>query len=372
MTIPYQKIKDMIFGMNPMIFSNTQISESQIQPASLDLTLGSRVYRTSSSFLPKRDETVMEILEKRTLYDFELKAGSVLEKNSSYIIQLSEYVDLPKDMQGHANPKSSIGRVGVFVRLLCDRTPRFDYIPEGYKGPLYIEIIPLDFSIKISQGISCNQIRFRTVSRSRIMESEIRLAHSKHGVLFNQVGIPLSQDDLVIRDGGLMLTVDLTQREIVGFRAKHDSVHAIDLSKISEYEASDFWEPIGRPVSGELILVPGNFYLLASSERISFPPAFAGEMASYDASSGEMRSHYAGFFDPGFGFSEFGHSLGTTAVLEVRAHNVPFRLTRGQFICKMIYEKMLEEPEELYSQGIGSSYTGEGPKLSKHFKQTWR
>ena len=371
MTLPYQKIKDLIHGANPMIFSSREIQENQIQPASFDLTLGDRVYRTSSSFLPKTDETIEEILEQRTLYDFELKPGTILEPNSSYIIPLAEYVDLAPGIYAYANPKSLIGRVGLFVRLLCDKTSRFDYIPPGYKGPLYLEVIPLDFVVKVNPALSCNQIRIRTTKQYKVRESELRLAHAKHGILFNQAGISMTQDDLIIRDGGLMLTVDLESRDVIGFRAKHDTIRAIDLGKINEYAPSNFWEPIVRPESGELVLVPGNFYLLASKERISFPPQFAGEMASYDASSGEMRSHYAGFFDPGFGFDVSGVDGGTTAVLEVRAHNVPFRLTRGQVICKMVYEHMLEEPDELYSTGFGSTYTGAGPKLSKHFKQTW-
>ncbi|PJC40554.1 MAG: 2'-deoxycytidine 5'-triphosphate deaminase [Parcubacteria group bacterium CG_4_9_14_0_2_um_filter_41_8] len=371
MTLPYQKIKDIIFGANPMIFSKTEIQEKQIQPASLDLTLGDRVYRISSSFLPKHNEKIWDILKARTLYDFELKPGTILEPNSSYIIPLSEYVDLAPGIYAHANPKSSIGRVGLFVRLLCDGTPRFDYIPQGYKGQLYLEIIPLDFVVKIHPGLACNQIRFRTMRPYKVREAELRLAHAKDGILFNQQGISMTQDDLLIRDGGLMLTVDLDSRDVIGFRAKHDTTRAIDLGLVGEYDPNDFWESIKRPESGEMILVPGNFYLLASQERISFPPMFAGEMASYDASSGEMRSHYAGFFDPGFGFDMSGADSGTTAVLEVRAHNVPFRLTRGQVICKMVYEHMLEEPDELYSTGFGSTYTGAGPKLSKHFKQVW-
>lgn len=371
MTLPYQKIHDMIHGANPMIFSRTAIFDEQIQPASMDLTLGSRVYRTSSSFLPKTDETIAQVLEKHTLYDFELKSGTILEPNSSYIIPLNEYVDLAPGIYAYANPKSSIGRVGLFVRLLADRTPQFDYIPEGYAGPLYLEVIPLDFVVKVHPGLSCNQVRFRTKGNYRVSESELRLAHAKYGIAFNQDGSSVLQNDLHIGNGGLMLTIDLEHRDIIGYRGKHDTTHAIDLGKIGEYEPSDFWEPIKRPKSGEMVLVPGNFYLLASSERISFPPQFAGEMASYDVASGEMRSHYAGFFDPGFGFKDSGNGSGTTAVLEVRAHNVPFRLTRGQIICKMIYERMLELPQVLYSSGIGSNYTGSGPKLSKHFKQTW-
>lgn len=371
MTLPYQKIKDMIFGVRPMIFSSRLIAENQIQPASLDLTLGNRVYRISTSFLPQPNERIADIINERALYDFELKPGTVLEPNSSYIIPLNEYVDLAPGIYAYANPKSSIGRVGLFVRLLCDRTPRFDYIPPGYKGPLYLEVMPLDFIVKIHPGLACNQARFRAVGPYRAREAELRLAHTRDGLLFNRVGMPLSQDELVIGDHGLMLTVDLGSRDIVGFKAKHDTTKAVDLAAVGAHEPADFWEQIARPENGELILVPGNFYLLASRERVSLPPDFAGEIASYDISSGEMRSHYAGFFDPGWGFGQAGEGGGTPAVLEVRAHNVPFRLTDGQIICKMVYEKMLEKPDKLYSEAIGSSYTGTGPKLSKHFKQTW-
>jgi len=355
-----------------MIFSLREIADKQIQPASLDLTLGDRVYRTSSSFLPKSNETVWEILKRRTLYDFELKSGTILEPNSSYIIPLAEYVDLAPGIYAYANPKSSIGRVGLFVRLLVDRTPRFDYIPPGYKGQMYLEVMPLDFVVKTHPGLACNQIRFRSVGPYRAREAQLRLAHAKHGLLFDQEGNSLSQDKLVVGEGGLMLTVDIEHRDIIGYRAKHDTTQAIDLGVVDHYDPSDFWEPIERPKSGELILVPNNFYLLASNERISFPPNFAGEMASYDPASGEMRSHYAGFFDPGFGFGESGIGGGTTAVLEVRAHNVPFRVTNGQIVCKMVFEQMMEEPSVLYSSSIGSTYVGAGPKLSKHFKQTWQ
>ncbi len=253
MTLPYQKIKDLIFGRNPMIFSQGEIQESQIQPASLDLTLGNRVYRTSSSFLPKPNETIREILQHRTLYDFEIKPGTILEPNSSYIIPIAEYVDLAPGIYALANPKSSIGRVGLFVRLLCDRTPRFDYIPPGYTGPLYLEVIPLDFVVKIHPGLACNQVRFRTTRPYKVKEAELRLAHAKHGILFNQSGISVTQDGVNIRDGGLMLTVDLASRDVIGFRAKHDTTQAIDLGLVGEYEPADFWEPIVRPKTGELI-----------------------------------------------------------------------------------------------------------------------
>ena len=373
MTLPYQKIKDLIYGNNPMIFSRREVRLEQIQPASLDLTLGNRVFRTSSSFLPKSNEKINDILEQKTLYEFELKPGSILEPHSSYIIPLSEYLDLAPGIWGYANPKSSIGRVGLFVRLLVDGSPRFDYIPAGYKGPLYLEVIPLDFVVKIHPGLSFNQLRLRGGNDYTLNESEIRMAHARDGVVFDQFGVPLPQEDLIVSDNGLMLTVDLETRDVIGYAARHDTTKAIDMGAIGLHEPADFWEPIHRPENGELILVPNNFYLLASRERVALPPQLAGEMASYDPSSGEMRSHYAGFFDPGFGFGREGAGGGgTTAVMEVRAHNVPFRLTRGQIICKMILEKMAEVPEELYGSSLGSNYVGAGPKLSKHFRQTWR
>lgn len=369
MTLPYQKIRDMIQGVNPMIFSSREIVESQIQPASLDLTLADRVYRISSSFLPKPGEKIRDILQKRTLYDFELKQGTILEPNSAYIIPLAEYLDLAPGLHAFASPKSSIGRVGIFTRLLADCTTRFDYIPSGYKGPLYVEVIPLDFVVKIFPGLPLNQIRFRATQNYRVREPLLRLAHAKYGLLFNQDGSAVSQQEMIVNEDSLMLTVDLASRDIVGFMAKRDTTKAIDLSVYGELEPEDFWEPIKKPKNEELILVPNNFYLLSTQERVSFPPGFAGEIASYDPSSGEMRSHYAGFFDPGFG--DNSGLRGTTAVLEVRAHNIPFRLTHGQIICKMNYERLLETPERLYSQAIGSTYTSAGPKLSKHFRQTW-
>jgi len=80
--------------------------------------------------------------------------------------------------------------------------------------------------------------------------------------------------------------------------------------------------------------------------------------------------HYAGFFDPGFGFDAAGGS-GSRAVLEVRSHEVPFIVEHGQTVGRLVYERLAERPESLYGQGIGSNYQAQGLKLSKHFR-TWQ
>ena len=91
-------------------------------------------------------------------------------------------------------------------------------------------------------------------------------------------------------------------------------------------------------------------------------------MVPFDPTIGEFRIHYAGFFDPGFGYGS-GEINGTRAVLEVRSHEVPFILEDGQVVASLVFEKLLERPRVLYGEGIGSSYQRQGLKLSKHFKR---
>lgn len=371
MTLPSQRIAELVRGRNPAIHSSLGITDEQIQPASLDCALGDRVYRVTSSFLPRPGETVREILSSKTLYDFALQEGSILEPRTSYIIPLRESLSLPKELSAYSNPKSSIGRSDVFVRLLTDGTPQYDLIPAGYSGALYLEVIPLSFLVRIAPGLSMNQIRFRTQDSTPFPNVELKLAHAKYGLLYRQDGSAVPEGELVVDKGTLFLSVDLLEREVIGFRAKRSSANILDLTKPGTNDPSKFWEPLSRE-DGEFILTPGDFYILATRERVSVPPEFAAEISSYDPPSGELRSHYAGFFDSGFGYHEGSNGQrGTTAVLEVRAHNVPFRLKHGQLICKMTFEHMMEVPQKLYSPKIGSTYTGNAPQLSKYFRNTW-
>jgi dCTP deaminase len=167
---------------------------------------------------------------------------------------------------------------------------------------------------------------------------------------------------------GLNVGVDLRgtgRRPIIGYRAlKFADVLDVDGRG---YSKRDFWEPIPAPRDGRLILHPNEFYILASRERIQVPPNYAAEMIPIDPMRGEFRAHYAGFFDPGFGFAEEG-GAGSKAVLEVRTLEVPFILDDGQIIARLVYEELAERPAKLYGQSIASHYQGQGLKLSKHFK----
>lgn len=334
------------------------LAVQQVQPASLDLRLGERAYRLRASFLPQTGRTVEQCLEKLTLHEIDLIDGAVLETGCVYLVALMERLHLPSDVSAAVNPKSSTGRIDVFTRVITDNGTAFDQIEPGYTGPLYAEISPLTFSILVRPGSRLSQIRFRKGS-SPLSDKQLRQLHKEQGLV---AGKPLI-------NSGLALSVDLVGRGWegpIGYRAKR---HAglIDVDQPDQLEVLDYWEPILARKDRTLVLDPDEFYILASREAVRVPPEYAAEMVPYNTEVGEYRVHYAGFFDPGFGYSEDGKGA-ARAVLEVRSHDVPFILEDGQVVGHLVYERLTGEPETLYGAGTGSNYQCQGLKLSKHFK----
>jgi dCTP deaminase len=333
--------------------------ESQIQPASLDLRLGSIAYRVRASFLPGPNSTVAERIDELKLHEIDLSDGAVLETNCVYIVPLIESLALPPNIFAAANPKSSTGRLDVFTRVIADGTRRFDVIGAGYHGPLYAEISPKTFPVLLREGSRLSQVRFRV--GDAVLDTEaLEELHAQE---------PLVDSDTADLNNGLALSVDLSGENasgFVGYRAKrHTGV--VDIDRRGGYSVDEFWEPISARKDGTLILDPGEFYILASKEAVQVPPDYAAEMVPFDPLVGEFRVHYAGFFDPGFGHDGAG-GKGSRAVLEVRSREVPFILEHGQIVGRLVYERMLDRPDALYGQRIGSNYQGQSLKLSKHFK----
>ena len=332
------------------------VAEGQIQPASLDLRLGSKAYRVRASFLAGKGNTVSDRLDAFTMHEMDLRQGAVLEKGCVYVVPLQEALSLPADLSGAASAKSSIGRLDLLTRIITDHGTEFDRVPAGYAGPLYVEICPRSFSVVASEGQMLNQIIFRS-GQTVIADDALRSLHEES---------PIVSGDAPVISDGLGFSVDLKPQTgtLMGYRAKpHTGV--IDLAKLGHYAPEDFWEEL-HGTDGRLILDPGAFYILVSREAITIPPNCAAEMAPYLAMVGEFRVHYAGFFDPGFGYSKEGS--GSRGVLEVRCHEAPFVLEHGQVVGRLVYEHMSELPEQLYGIGIQSNYQGQGLKLSKHFK----
>lgn len=343
------------------------IPSDNIQPASLDLRLGDVAHRIQCSFLPG-ERKVRERLDQLTTNTLDLTGdGDVLEVGLPYIIPVLERLRLPPSMQARANPKSSTGRADVFTRLLTDAGARFDDVRPGYVGPLYLEVIPLSFPVRVRRGLTLNQLRL-SIGDTTLSDGEIRQEHA-HRSLLSVRGKPISRQQLQL-SSGLFVGLNLRQSKAqgVGWKARRPAP-LLDLTQTRHADPRLFWDKVEREEGHRIILQPNSFYLLMSHQEITIPPHLAAEMAAYDPTSGELRTHYAGFFDPGFGYSEGDPGVGSTAALEVRAHDVAFMVEHRQHVCKLTYERMLEPPATLYgSSGSGSNYQGQTETLGKHFR----
>lgn len=337
------------------ITADPAVLPDQIQPASLDLRLGTVAYRLRASFLAGRGSRVMDRLGDVQMHQMDLTQGAVLERGCVYLVPLMERLRLPAGLTAVANAKSSTGRLDLLTRLVADGGTEFDRLPEGYDGPLYAEICPRSFSVLVRPGMRLNQLRLRR-GQAVLSDAELRDLNAREPL----VGGP------ALIDNGLGFSVDLKPAggDLVGYRARpHSGV--IDLDRIGAYDAREFWDEL-RTTEGRLILDPGAFYILVSRESVAIPADYAAEMAPYLAMVGEFRVHYAGFFDPGFGVGETGH--GARGVLEVRCHEAPFVLEHGQVVGRLVYERMAARPDRLYGAGIKSNYQGQGLKLAKQFR----
>jgi dCTP deaminase len=347
-----------------LIRAERPIPKENFQPASVDLRLGATAHRLRCSFLPGA-RRVEERLPDLLMGDVDLQGdGGVLEKNRPYLIPLVEELALPAHVRAKTNPKSSTGRLDVFTRVITDRGISFDEIRPGYRGRLWLEVIPLSFTVRVRAGLSLNQLRL-FVGQSQCSDQDIERLHRDTPILFRD-GRAL--EAIRISNGGVFLSLDLAggRDGQVGFRAKRNA-QLVDMHR-KDHEPAEFWEPARREREG-LVLVPEEFYLLMSAEAVRIPPDHAAEMTAYDPTAGELRTHYAGFFDPGFGHSEERGFIGSRAALEVRAHDVPFLIEGGQYVCKLEFERMAEAPEVLYGWEIGSSYQDQDVTLGKHFKR---
>ena len=341
------------------VLAAEEITDAQIQPASIDLRLGNVAYRVRASFLPGKEKRVAEKLNDIAIHEIDLKAGAVLETGCVYVVPLLEQLELSFRVSAAANPKSSTGRLDVFTRLITDYAQAFDRVEEGYRGPLYAEISPRTFPLLVRKGSRLNQLRLRHGSPG-FSDTQLKRLHEEAALV----------DGIADIEGGLALSVDLKGDSLtgqVGWRARRHA-GVIDVDAVGKYDPLDFWDPVYARREPRIVLDPDEFYILASREAVSIPPDFAAEMVPFNPLVGEFRVHYAGFFDPGFGH-ETGQGRGARAVLEVRSREVPFVLEHSQTIGRLVFERLTDTPPQVYGTALGSNYQRQGLKLSKHFRQ---
>ncbi len=361
--LPSQEISNLIARGN--IIASPAINPDHIQPASLDLRLGDMAHRVRASFLPGPNSTVDAKIKDLRMTRVDLTGAPVFEKDCVYIVPLVEELNLPENISGKANPKSTTGRLDIFTRLITDYGTEFDRVPPGYKGKLYAEVVSRTFTVAIRAGMRLSQLRF-VQGNPRSSDSAIRGLDREEPLVYMNEDSPGKAQV----ERGLRITINLEgadPSEIIAYKAKRYAP-AIELDRINHYSTGEFWEVHHQNANKNLILEPGDFYILASRERVSVPPEFAAEMVPFDPSDGEFRIHYAGFFDPGFGYGS--HDVkGTRAVLEVRAHEVPFLMEHGQLVGRLNYMPLLSRPDKIYGTNIGSSYQHQALTLSKQFRR---
>ena len=360
--LPSQEVEALVRAGH--IMAEPAIADDQIQPASIDLRLGAVAYRVRSSFLAGEASTVRDKIETLAMHEIDLAGGAVLEKGCVYIAPLVEELRLPAQVAGRANPKSSTGRLDIFTRVMTDYSKEFEIITKGYKGKLFVEISPRTFSVLVRAGARLNQLRFIRGSPLP-SDKELSRLHDRETLVYSEDESP----EKATISRGLWISIDLKENHksgLIGYRAKKHAP-VIDLDQAGFYEPLDFWEPITKIDAKGIILNPGDFYILGSKEKIRIPPTYAAEMVAYDTSLGEFRIHYAGFFDPGFGYGS-DDIPGTRVTLEVRSHEVPFLLEDGQKVGRLIYQRLTQRPSKIYGSAIGSSYQRQDLALSKQFK----
>ncbi len=342
--------------------------DTQVQPASIDLTVSEEGYSVPGSMLPLAHDTVSDLVRRYARRSLDLRHPEILVRGEVYVVRLQERVRFPTSLGAYCNNKSSTGRIDLQTRVLTDGNPRYDRIRPGYEGHLWLEIIPKSFDVQIRAGDSLNQAIFYE-DRVSIVGPGLLDLHAESPLLYHPDGTPLGPDDPAITTAtdGVLMTLDLEQ-PIVGYVAKK-SYRPVDLARTFDHRPSQFFDPIPAPDDGALFLSREAFYIFSTYEYVSVPPACAAEMLPYDTSAGEFRAHYAGFFDPGFGFD--GH--GTPAVLEVRPYEDDLIVRHRQPVCKMAYERLISPPTTLYGARRGSHYAQQrGPRLSKLFADDGR
>jgi dCTP deaminase len=362
--LPAQRLREAI-AREWVLAGEWRIPSESVQPASIDLRLGERAWALRCSFLPDSESTVEQKVADLAFEEIDLRDGATLERDRPYLVPLVEELRLPDGVRAKANPKSSTGRLDVFTRVLTDRSHRFDEIASGYRGKLYLEVVPRTFAIRVATGLALNQVRL-VEGDGRLADEELLRLHDDVPLLFRDER-PLEHSALSLGDG-LFLSLDASggRDSTVGYRAKKNSL-PIDLTRVGTLRWQDYWEPVHPESKQRIVLEPEVFYLLLSAEGVSIPPGYAAEMLAYDPTAGELRTHYAGFFDPGFGYSRAGAAGGSRAALEVRARDVSFMVEHGQPVCKLSFERMAEAPDVLYGADVGSNYQGQRTMLSKHF-----
>ena len=354
--------------------------ENYVQPSSLDIPIGNRCLIMRDKILPL-GRKVQSLLDDKNMVLMEQKQDAqgsfMLLKNQTYLFPCGT-LKLKQNQFGTVSPKSSIGRIDLMVRSIFDDCGMYDTINGA--GEIWMEVTPRSFNVRVykfqalaqlmiyetREMTAQDEVHFPKLSTDLSLSFDAlgnRLPLKVHrGVLVLSLSVAPNYD---IAENNSMSTNDQT-RGFVGYEALSTSA-VLDLKKTAFYEGNDFFRPIFCNADKSVTLEKDRFYILSTKERVSIPNNLCAEMIPFSHNLGELRVHYAGFFDPGFGFGAEGEIKGACAVLEVRPHET-CRVFDGQSICLMEFFHTSCKPEKPYGF-VGNHYQSQsGPRLAKYFR----
>lgn len=333
--------------------------------SALDLHLGGRGWMLNGSIKQiNSSEKVEEVCGKYGTPFKLTEEGIALKKGGVAVVQLEEEIDFSQHpwFEGEATGKSSIGRLDILTRLLVNGCPEYERVPFKYAGPLYVEIAPISFDVRIYPRSSLNQLRIHCGRRTALNSLVGRrlLFESHDGQRF----CAIAQDDKT-------LSLDISSdsggsSKLAAYVLRKNELKELDLKQKGKINACDYFDAVKSP-DGALTLEVDRFYILRSVERLVLPDDIAVTGMAYSENLGELRIHYAGFAHPWFGMDRADKKIGTPLIFEVRAHSFPVILRHGEVFAKIIFYKMANSIPERDKEKEPDDYTNQELKLSNYF-----
>lgn len=307
---------------------------THLNPASINLPISDIVYELNSTFIPHGINPVEQyIYDSRIVVKKHVFTHGVfvLRRGHMYLLRIDIDIDFHDHHIGECQPRSTAGRSDIFVSVIQNDDPQGFNIVDGKTHALWVLVIPRSFNISIIPGDCFAQLRIMTTNA---------IAYEAYT---RSISIDFTPDA-----HGVSL-----------YRSRVTTDTPLLFSAISLYEARMFWDSEIVDVGDDpfFTFAPGYLYIARSSETISLLPYEAMDLIAYDASVGEFKNHFAGFFDPGFGmFSP------TRAVFEIRV-DFPMTVEHFQVIGQQKYLQLHAPTSAPYN----GTYQGQSLRLGKQF-----
>src|SRR3989344_3730550 len=291
---------------------------SMVNTSSIDLKTGNNKWKLVGSFLPVEGQKIQEVLSSRIIVDVHSdKDPFYVEHMQPYLIELVESLNLPSTVSARVVINS--GKTAI---------PQIRFY-EGDPEPLY--------------------------------GSELELLLNKYPILMDDNGnasYSEAERQEKIRTGKLTFTAEITSGGLLAYVARKDRRN-IDLSKIGHYNPLEYFNEVKyMPCYGNaLVIHPGDFVLVNSSQNIRLPPFLAAEIDEYSPELGDMKTHYAGLINASHGYDIEDPNIPSHIVFEIRARDMPVVIQNGQPLARFNLFNMLDEPRGRYmsrrSTGFG-------------------